>query len=52
MKRGKGKFFQKDGWGNIYVSKNVANDSAFPFTHKDELVITIIGDKLEVVKNE
>ena len=50
MKRGKGKFFRKNNWGNIYVSKDVANDSAFPFDHKDDLMITITDGELKIRK--
>jgi len=44
MIRGKAKFFQKDGGGLIYISKDVVSDSRFPFKDRDELIATILDD--------
>jgi len=52
MKKGKGKFHRTKGWGFIYVSADVCKDSAFPFTDKDDLIVTVTDNKVEVTKSE
>jgi hypothetical protein len=49
-KVGKGKIYGTNGKAWIYIPKDVANDSAFPFKVGDPVKIRVEGEKLIIEK--